>query len=169
MRTITKGAAPALVLASIVFFGVWACQPQDEARPKDPVEETSQDLTEEGELHEVEFFDEVSDTGDFVTRRVKKINAKQGDRVRFTAANRTLWVLIPRAMVNQDVDGTDWAQGDSFIAFKIDHGSATIKIQVDYPAPEEGDEFAYSILVLKNGVWSYDYGESPPRMIIRPR
>jgi len=169
MRITAKGAAPALMLASMVFFGVWACQAQDEGGARDPVGGPSQDLTEEGELHEVVFFDEVSDTGDFVKRRVKKIKAKQGDKVRFTAANRTMWVLIPRAMINEDVDGTDWAQGDSFIAFKIDHGSATIKIHVDYPAPEEGDEFAYSIVVRKNGVWSYDYGESPPRMIIRPR
>jgi hypothetical protein len=163
------------VLTSLVIFGASACQPREEGGPSELSTPTPETQIEEGELHVVELFDEVTPEGTFVQRRVPKIRARQGDRVKFISPDRSIWVLIPRAKIEQSSGGTDWAKGSSFIAFAIEtgdesgKGSATVLIRSDYNVPDEEDDFAYSIIELEEGDWRYVHDESPPRMIIRKR
>jgi len=169
-----------LALAFIVGLGHWACQPTGDEASAVHSTPTPENPTNDGELHVVEFFDEKTPEGVLV-RKVRKIEARTGDRVKFTAHNRTMWVLIPRKKIEKVSGGADWAKGDSFIAFKIENagemnqgdadnkGSATVLIRSDYKVPGEEDSFAYSIIEFEAPDWRYDHDESPPRMIIRKR
>ena len=117
MRIIEKRTITVLALASMVVLGIGACQPKGDGGSADLPTPTPGTPTEEGELHVVEFFDEISPEDELVTRRVRKIKALTGDRVRFTTDDRTMWILIPRTKIEKVSGGADWAKGDSFVAF----------------------------------------------------
>lgn len=153
MRVFVLWTAPVLVLVSLVFVVVVACQAEEK----------------DGKTHEVVVSQETSTTGDAIIQRVELIDLKQGDKVKFLAKNSSIWVLIPRAKITKASGGTDWAQGEAFVAFKVKNGAAVVQISPDYPISKESDEFSYSIIEEKGGHWKYYHGKSPPRMIIRPR
>ncbi len=153
MRVFVQRIAPALVLVSSVFVVVLACQAQEK----------------NGTTHEVVFYEEMSRDHDEFIQRVEPIDVAQGDTVVFPARENSIWVLIPRGNITAVSGGTDWAQGKSFVAFKVDTDAAVLQVSSEYPIEGESDQFAYSILEEKNGHWKYYHGKSPPRMIIRPR
>jgi hypothetical protein len=153
MRVFVQRIAPVFVLVSMVFVVVLACQAQEK----------------EGSTHEVAFYEEISRDQDEFIQRVKPIDAVQGDKVIFPARDTAIWVLIPRGSITVVSGGSDWAQGRSFVAFKVDKDDAVLQIALEYPIEGESDQFAYSILEEKNGHWKYHFGQSPPRMIIRKR
>lgn len=100
--------------------------------------------------------------------KVKAITVRRGEGIRFIARNLDVWILIPDGKLEPGSGGTDWTVTDSYIAFRIDKGNATVVVPADYPESEHEREIFYSVLVEDGVRWDYIHGDSPPRMIIPP-
>jgi len=101
---------------------------------------------------------------------IKPVTVQRGEGVLFSVDVNTAWILIPDGEIKA-VSGTEWAKAKSFIAFKVENGSAAVMVPKDYPASEHEVEIHYSVLVRDvEGRWEYVHGENPPpKMIIPPK
>jgi hypothetical protein len=103
-------------------------------------------------------------------QKVKVVEVKQGERIRFIAANLTVFIVIPDNRLQKGHGCEDWTSTASYVAFKIDRGNATVLVPEDYPASESGTSIWYSVMARDGAEWDYLHGENPPpRMIIRGR
>jgi len=59
----------------------------------------------------------------------------------------------------------------SYTAFKVENGSAVIRLDECATGAEPEEEMHYSVLVRQvNGKWDYVHGKNPPpRMVLPPR
>jgi hypothetical protein len=100
--------------------------------------------------------------------KIKAKYVKRGAEVQINARSNTVWVVIPSRYFSRVDGGSDWAIGEEMIAFKIDHGTARVKLSKDFPPSDEDQSVYFSILFFDGTNYAYQEGESPPRMIIPP-
>ncbi len=101
--------------------------------------------------------------------KIKPKHVKRGAEVKITCRSNTVWVVIPSRYFSRVDGGTDWAKGEEMIAFKIEKGSARVRLSEDFPDSDEDQSVFFSILFFDGQNYAYQEGESPPRMIIPPR
>jgi hypothetical protein len=106
--------------------------------------------------------------GAFSPPKIKAKLVKRGAEVQINCFSNTVWVVIPSGYFSQVEGGTDWAVGKEMIAFKIDRGFARLKLAASFPESNEEQSVYYSILFFDGRTYSYQEGDSPPRMIIPP-
>ena len=156
----TKAAA-SMVALSVAALGITlAC------RAEEPPDEPKVVTEQESPAKIVEV---ILDEG--VSRpppRVKVKHVQRGAEVEFKSGPNTVWIVIPSPWFARVSGGSDWAIGKEMIAFKIDHGTARVKLSEDFPASKEDQVVHYSILFFDGEMFYYQEGESPPRMIIPP-
>jgi hypothetical protein len=100
--------------------------------------------------------------------RVRVVEVNRGDRIRFVAANLTVFVVIPDGNLQQGNGCEDWASTESYVAFKIHRGSATVIVPEGYELPNEEKTIWYSVMVYDEERSEYLSGDNPPpRIIIR--
>jgi hypothetical protein len=166
-----KSAAVTLVLVGVVLGTMMACgaggaPPPEPAKPAaanqavDP--KTSHDVSLEAKATD----DVKSDVEVRPWRPVRMVTVKRGEGVKFIVRNLTAWILIPDGRLEQGSGGTDWRISDSYIAFKIDKGNATVIVPQDYPDSKVPTEIVYAILATDGKKLDYIHGESPPIIII---
>jgi len=100
--------------------------------------------------------------------KIKAKYVKRGGEVQINAGSNTVWVVIPSGSFSRVDGGSDWAIGREMIAFKIDDGFARVKLSEGFPPSDEEESVYFSILSFDGENYSYQHGESPPRMIIPP-
>ena len=169
-----KSAAVTLVLVSVVLGTMMACGAGG-APPPEPAKPAAADKAVDPAItHDISL--EAKNTDDVKPvvverpwRPVKVVTVQRGEGVKFIVRNLTTWILIPDGRLEQGSGGTDWRISDSYIAFKVDKGNATVIVPEDYPDSEFLQEISYSVLVTDGKNWDYIHGESPPKIIIPPR
>ena len=102
-------------------------------------------------------------------RPVRVVSVKRGDGIKFVVGGLSAWILIPDGNLERGKGGTDWCVTDSYIAFKVEKGMATVVVPENYPDPGEDTEVHYSVLATDGTTWDYVHAESPPRIIIPKR
>jgi len=168
-----KGAAVVFVLVGVVLGTMMACgaggaPPPEPAKPAAANKAVNPKISHDVSL-EAEATDDVrSDVEMRPWRPVKVVTVKRGEGVKFIVRNLTAWILIPDGRLEQGSGGTDWRFSDSYIAFKIDKGNATVIVPEDYPASDVPTYIVYSILATDGKRWDYIHDESPPIFIIPP-
>jgi hypothetical protein len=166
-----KSTAVTLVLVGVVLGTMMACGAGG-APPPEPAKPAAANMAVDPEIsHDVSLKAKATDDvkSDVVVRPwlpVKVVTVKRGERVKFIARNLTAWILIPDGRLEQGSGGTDWKISESYIAFKIDKGNATVIVPDDYPDSDDPTEIRYSILATDGTRWDYMHSESPPMIII---
>jgi len=152
-------AVAAVLLA--VLVAAPACQCESEV----PIKTTKH-------LVAVEFADP---DGKYPWKTIPEIDVSSGDTIRFTSNEYTIWVLIPDNRFKLVEGGSDWVVSKSFTAFKVEGGSAIVRLDecLD-PSDTPKEKIHYSIMVRdgkdSSSQWDYVHGENPPpRMIVPPR
>jgi len=101
-------------------------------------------------------------------KKVPVATVKRGQAIKFVAANLTVFIVIPDPRLQKGNGCEDWTSTDSYVAFKIDKGSARVIVPDDYPASNLDTNIWYSVVVSDGVDWEYLHGENPPpRIIIR--
>jgi len=104
---------------------------------------------------------------------IKPVTVRRGEGVLFSVEVDTAWIVIPDGNIKKVFGGTEWAKAKSFIAFKVENGSAVVMVPKDYPDSDFDVEIHYSIMArdgTDSSKWDYVHGENPPpRMIIPPQ
>ena len=157
-----------VVLVFAVLAVVPACRPCPDAPATTECEKEQVTVEEPTFVHNlaVEAHD---DKVKNAWKLLKPVTAKRGEGVLFSVDGPTAWILIPDGKIKRVFGGTEWAKAKSFIAFKVENGTAVVMVPRDYPNPEQDIEIHYSVLVQNvSGQWEYVHGENPPPKIIIP-
>ena len=168
-----KSAAVTLVSVGVVLGTMMACgaggaPPPEPAKPAAEKVAVDPAISHDVSLEAKTTADVKSDAEVRPWQPVKVVTVKRGEGVRFIVKNLTVWILIPDGRLEQGSGGTDWIISNSYIAFKIDRGNATVMVPNNYPDSVVPTEILYSILATDGKKWDYMHSESPPRFIIPP-
>lgn len=111
------------------------------------------------------------DDAQYRWKPIETITVQSGDTIRFTVKEHTAWILIPDDRFRLLDGGSDWVASKSYTAFKVENGSAVIRLDECATGAEPEEEMHYSVLVRQvNGKWDYVHGKNPPpRMVLPPR
>lgn len=106
--------------------------------------------------------------------QLPQIEVPRTGQVRFTAEDKTMWMLFPGDLNYVEGKGT-FSKSANLLAIAIDRdGYAVIEVPDYFPNPEIEQTITYSVMIMKdNGKeakdWQYAHGENPPpRMIVPP-
>ena len=168
-----KSAAVTLVFVGVVLGTMMACgsggtPPPEPAKPAAANKAVDPEISHNVSLEAKATDDVKKDVEVRPWRPVKVVTVQRGEGVKFIVRSLTAWILIPDGKLEQGNGGTDWRISESYIAFKIDRGNATVIVPDDYPPSDVPTEIRYSILATDRTRWDYMHSESPP-MIIIPR
>lgn len=156
-----RAAVVAVVLSVALLGATLACRADEPVTVK-PANPGEQDLP--ADLIEID----LDGPEDGPPPVIRAIRIRRGQVAQINSLSNTVWVMIPSQYFSEVGGGSDWAIGRDMIAFKIDHGSARVKLSADFPESDEEQSIYFSILYFNGQAYYYQEGESPPRMIIPP-
>lgn len=102
-------------------------------------------------------------------QKVKTVTVKRGEVIKFIAANLEVFVVIPDPNFEPGNGCEDWTAAASYVAFRIDKGSARVIVPDTYPDPDREKTIWYSVMVFDGADSEYLHGENPPPKIIIPK
>jgi len=148
-------AVAAVLLAMLVAAPACQCESEERKKP------TKHDIA-------VALDD---DDAQYRWKPIETITVQSGDTIRFTVKEHTAWILIPDDRFRLLDGGSDWVASKSYTAFKVENGSAVIRLDECATGAEPEENMHYSVLVRQvNGKWDYVHGKNPPpRMVLPPR
>ncbi len=158
-----NGLAAGATLCGVILLGP-ACQPGTSGgEPTAPGEKAG--TVEVGDPDQ-EVTIELSKDGTEGWGNIPPVQIRTGTALRFVAPGAKAWIVIPSGVLEHRAGRGEWCAGRGFVAFEVVEGGTTIGLTEEIAVEET---VHYSVMVEREGAWSYVHGENPPpRMIIGP-
>ena len=166
MRKTVRNVAVVTALAVAVLVIMGSCQLGD----ADDTKPAKREVSNEPEIISIDIeYNEESKQWEIPTETVER-----GQRFRFNAGQRTVWVLFPGEFDYISGEGI-FCQTREMLAVTIkDGGSALIEVPRSFPNSDVKQTVRYSVMFRDSGAdgwgaWEYAHGpNTPPGMIIPP-